>query len=57
MRYWCISTTPENWKICRSNNIWGMDAGYFVTLEKFLKAGDKAVVYSEKKFVSVIELY
>ncbi len=56
MRYWCISTSPENWKICKEKCVWGMDARYFVTLEKFLKAGDKAVVYIHGgKFVAVIE--
>jgi len=56
LRYWCISTSPENWNICKANNIWGMDARYFVTLEKFLKAGDKAVVYNHGgKFVAVVE--
>lgn len=32
-----------------------MDARYFVTLEKFLKTGDKAVVYAQGKFVAVVE--
>ena len=33
-----------------------MDARYFVTLKKFVKAGDKAVVYNHGgKFVAVIE--
>jgi predicted RNA-binding protein len=56
MRYWCISTSAKNWEICKKNNIWGMDARYFVTFKKFLKAGDKAVVYTHGgKFVAVIE--
>ncbi len=56
MRYWCISTSAENWGICRANNVWGMDARYFVTLEKFLKVGDKAIVYTHGgRFVAVIE--
>jgi len=56
MRYWCISTSAENWKICRKNSVWGMDARYFVTLEKFLKAGDKAVVYIHGgRFVAVVK--
>ena len=56
MRYWCISTSAENWKICRNNSIWGMDARYFETFEKFLKSGDKAVVYTHGgKFVAVVE--
>jgi len=46
MRYWCISTSAENWGICRSNNTWGMDARYYETMEKFLRAGDKAVAYT-----------
>jgi len=56
MRYWCISTSARNWEICRENGVWGMDARYFVTLEKFLNAGDKAVVYNHGgKFVANIE--
>ena len=55
MRYWCISTSFENWGICKRNDTWGMDARYYVTLEKFLKAGDKAVVYSKRRFRAVIE--
>ena len=55
-RYWCISTSPKNWKICMENNVWGMDARYYVTLEKFLKEGDQAVVYIHGgKFVAVVE--
>ena len=56
MRYWCISTSTENWEICRKNDVWGMDARYFVTLEKFLRAEDKAVVYTHGgRFVAVVE--
>ena len=56
MRYWCISTSAENWEICRNNDIWGMDARYYVTLDKFLKAGDQAVVYTKGgNFKAVIE--
>jgi len=56
MRYWCISTSAENWEICKKNGVWGMDARYFVTLEKFLKAKDKAVVYTHGgRFVAIVE--
>ena len=56
MRYWCVSTSAKNWEICRKNNVWGMDARYFVTLKNFLKSGDKAVVYTHGgNFVAVIE--
>jgi len=55
-RYWCISTSAKNWEICKTHKVWGMDARYFVTLKKFLKAGDRAVVYTHGgKFVAVIE--
>jgi len=55
-RYWCISTSPKNWEICKKNNVWGMDARYYVTLTKYLKKGDQAIVYSHGgKFVAVIE--
>ena len=56
MRYWCISTSARNWGICKANSTWGMDARYFVTLDKFLKAEDKAIVYTHGgKFVAVAE--
>lgn len=55
MRHWCISTSEENWKICKNNRLWGMDARYYVTFEKFLKDGDEAVVYTHGgKFVAII---
>ncbi len=46
MRFWCISTSRENWSVCKNNLTWGMDSRYYVTLEKYLKSGDKAVVYT-----------
>jgi predicted RNA-binding protein len=56
LRYWCISTSFENWKICKAHTLWGMDARYFVTLKKFLKEGDRAVVYTHGGlFVATIE--
>lgn len=56
MRFWCISTSVENWKICRKNGVWGMDARYYITLQKFLRSGDKAVVYTHGgKFVAVVQ--
>lgn len=56
MRYWCISTSVENWKVCRKNSVWGMDARYYVTLQKFLGSGDEAVVYTHGgKFVAVVQ--
>jgi len=56
MRYWCISTSAENWEICKRNSTWGMDARYYVTLEKFLRAGDKAVAYTHGgNFRAIIE--
>ena len=56
MRYWCISTSAENWEICKSNETWGMDARYYVTMEKYLREGDKAIVYTHGgKFRAIIE--
>lgn len=56
MRYWCICTSAENWKICKNNHTWGMDARYYVTLDKFLRAGDMAIVYTHGGyFRAVIE--
>ena len=55
-RYWCISTSTKTWEICKRNKVWGMDARYYITLTKFLNAGDQAVVYVHgEKFVAVIE--
>ena len=45
MRYWCLVTSKDNWKICKNNNVWGMDYRYYITLKNFLKKGDKAIVY------------
>jgi predicted RNA-binding protein len=56
MKYWCISTSAENWEICKNNNTWGMDARYYVTLTKFMREGDRAVVYTHGgKFRAIIE--
>ncbi len=56
MRYWCISTSAENWEICKRNETWGMDARYYVTMERFLREGDKVVVYTHGgKFRAVVE--
>ena len=56
MRLWCISTSKDNWEICRKNRTWGMDARYYVTFEKFLKPGDRAIVYNHGGiFVAVVE--
>jgi hypothetical protein len=56
VRTWCISTSIANWEICRENSIWGMDARYYITLKRFLRSGDKAVVYNHGGlFVAVVE--
>ena len=56
MKYWCISTSAENWDICKRNETWGMDARYYVTMKKFLREGDKAIVYTHGgKFRAIIE--
>lgn len=55
MRLWCISTSEENWKICKQNSLWGMDARYYITLKDFIKDGDQAAVYVHGgKFVAII---
>lgn len=46
MRYWCLVTSKENWKVCKDNNVFGFDYRYFITLKNFIKKGDKAIVYS-----------
>ena len=56
MRYWGVCTAQENWELCKRTLLWGMDWRYFVTLERFLKPGDKAVVYMHGgRFPAVIE--
>lgn len=57
MRYWCFITSKENWKVCKEKCAWGLDYRYFITLKKFLKEGDKAIVYSHGgDFVAEIEV-
>ena len=57
MRYWCLVTSKENWKVCKENNVWGLDYRYYITLKKFLIKGDKAVVYSHGgDFVAEVEI-
>ena len=55
MRYWCVSTSPENWLIGKRHMLWGMDGRYFVTLEKYVGDGDLAIVYSEGAFLAAIQ--
>ena len=56
MRLWCISTSEQNWNICKQNYLWGMDARYYITLRDFVKEGDQAVVYVHGgKFVAIIQ--
>ncbi|ADI73260.1 protein of unknown function DUF55 [Methanohalobium evestigatum Z-7303] len=57
MRYWCLSTSIDNWKVCKENNLWGMDYRYYPTLAKFVNPGDKAVIYTSKnkRFVATVK--
>jgi len=56
VRFWCISTSEENWGICKQNSVWGMDARYYITLRDFVKDGDQAIVYTHGgKFVAIIQ--
>lgn len=57
MRYWCLVTSKKNWEVCKKHNLWGVDYRYFVTLKKFVRAGDKAIVYSHGgDFVAEVEI-
>lgn len=57
MRYWCLVTSRENWEICKKNSIWGMDYRYLPTLEKFVRKGDKTVVYTHGgNFVATVDI-
>ena len=56
MRYWCISTSRDNWAICQEAEVWGMEARYYVTLERYVRAGDKALVYTHGgRFVAAVQ--
>jgi len=56
VRFWCMSTSEDNWKICKQNSLWGMDARYYITLRDFVKDGDQAIVYMHGgKFVAIIQ--
>lgn len=55
MRYWCLSTSKENWEVCKKYSIWGVDYRYFVTLRDFVGEGDTAVVYTHGgEFVAIV---
>ena len=57
MRYWCLVTSKSNWNICKENQVFGLDYRYFITLKKYLKKGDKAIVYSHGgDFVAEIDV-
>jgi len=57
LRYWCLVTSRENWEICRRDKVWGMDFRYFITLERYIHPGDRAVVYSHGGvFVAEVEI-
>lgn len=57
MRYWCLVTSKENWKICKTNSVWGMDYRYLPTLKRYVHKGDRAVVYSHGgNFVAEVEI-
>lgn len=56
MRFWCLSTSKENWEICKQHLVWGMDFRYFIVLRDFVRSGDKAIVYTKGgEFVAVVE--
>jgi len=51
-----MSTSEKNWRICKQNSVWGMDARYYITLRDFVKDGDQAIVYMHGgKFVAIIQ--
>ena len=57
MRYWCLVTSRENWQVCKQHSVWGMDFRYVVTLRRFVRPGDRAVVYSHGgNFVAEVEI-
>ena len=57
MRYWCLVTSKDNWKVCKENNVWGMDYRYYITMKDFFKKGDKAVIYTHGgDFVAEVEI-
>ena len=57
VRYWCFVTSEDNWKVCKEHNVWGVDYRYYVTMKKFVKTGDLAVVYIHGgNFVAVVRV-
>jgi predicted RNA-binding protein len=57
MRHWCLVTSRENWQVCKQHSVWGMDFRYSVTLRRFVRRGDRAVVYSHGgNFVAAVEI-
>ncbi len=56
-RYWCLCSSRENWQICRAHSVFGFDWRYLPTLERFVNAGDEAIVYvTGGAFVATAEI-
>jgi predicted RNA-binding protein len=57
MRHWCLVTSRQNWDVCKRHSVWGMDFRYFVTLQRFVRPADRAVVYAHGgDFVADVEI-
>ncbi len=54
MRTWCLVTSEENWRVCRTHEVWGLDYGYQVTWDRYLNIGDAAIVYVNKRGFSAV---
>ena len=57
LRTWCLITSDENWRVCKTRSVWGLDYGYRVTWDHYISQGDPAIVYVNKKgFAAVVEV-
>jgi len=45
MRYWVCVTSPDNWKICRSELKWGVEEEYLQTMKRLKKGEDMLIFY------------
>ena len=57
MRYWCLSSSRENWRICCEHSVFGFDWRYLPTLERFVHVHDLAIAYVHGgAFVATMEI-
>jgi len=45
MRHWMFLTHPDNWEKCLEHGLFGFDAEYAYTVERYIQPGDLAIIY------------